>query len=259
MSKTEMENSSLELYETAYKLHYIEGNLPEACRIYKVIIDEFPNSNECGYAVIQLQKIQANELSEKIRAGGFPVMWGVVMAATVAVCLILTTVTLFSLQKIHSEIGTLSLVTQALSVMYGGSDNDALEILDRAKTMSQGKVSTPYLLSANIFMNSQQYSRARAEYEKYQKMSGGEDSVFKKMVTVKIEKSDKAAVPQKAEAVAAAPAAAENAATFKPAAAERAPAATQTAKPRPRIEKQRTARPARKGNSGANPDSISFF
>ena len=64
MNETIKENSPLELYESAYKAHYIEGNIPEACRMYKTIIDEFPNSNECGYSVIQLQKIQANAVSD---------------------------------------------------------------------------------------------------------------------------------------------------------------------------------------------------
>jgi hypothetical protein len=59
-------NSPLELYEKAYRLQYEENKISEACRLYKAIIDEFPDSNECGYAVIQLEKLIAGAVSEKI-------------------------------------------------------------------------------------------------------------------------------------------------------------------------------------------------
>jgi len=49
MNETIKENSPLELYETAYKLHYIEGNIPLACRMYKAIItDDFPIPMNAG-------------------------------------------------------------------------------------------------------------------------------------------------------------------------------------------------------------------
>ncbi|HMD67844.1 MAG TPA: hypothetical protein VKF42_03130, partial [Chitinivibrionales bacterium] len=59
-------NTPLELYEKAYRLQYDENKISEACRLYKAIIDEFPDSNECGYAVIQLEKLIAGAVSEKI-------------------------------------------------------------------------------------------------------------------------------------------------------------------------------------------------
>ncbi len=62
----EQANSPLELYEKAYRLQYEENKIPEACRLYKVIIDEFPDSNECGYSVIQLEKIISGAVSERI-------------------------------------------------------------------------------------------------------------------------------------------------------------------------------------------------
>ncbi len=260
MSEAPMENSSLELYETAYKLQYVDGNVPEACRIYKIIIDEFPDSNECGYAVIQLQKIQANDVADRIKTGGKPQTFPLIMAMTTVVCVIVLFFVLLSLKKVHSELQTLSLVSQALSIMYGGSDNDALEILSRAKTLSGGKMSAPYLLSANIYMNMQQYSRARAEFEKYQKMTGKTDSVFKKMVGVKIDKSEKTAVPAKTDSLQPISAPASSPAaetTFKPAPTERA-AQPPPVRPRPKIERPRPQRPSRKG-PGGTPDSISFF
>jgi hypothetical protein len=62
----EQANTPLELYEKAYRLQYDENKVPEACRLYKVIIDEFPDSNECGYSVIQLEKLIAGAASERI-------------------------------------------------------------------------------------------------------------------------------------------------------------------------------------------------
>jgi len=62
----EQANTPLELYEKAYRLQYDENKVPEACRLYKVIIDEFPDSNECGYSVIQLEKLISGAASERI-------------------------------------------------------------------------------------------------------------------------------------------------------------------------------------------------
>ena len=55
-----LENSSLEIYETAYRLHYIDKRIDEALKYYEVLIREFPDSNECGYAAVHIQKIKAN-------------------------------------------------------------------------------------------------------------------------------------------------------------------------------------------------------
>jgi hypothetical protein len=38
-------------------------------------------------------------------------------------------------------------------VLYAGNDIDALEILNKAKVVSRGAMSAPYLLTANIYMN----------------------------------------------------------------------------------------------------------
>jgi hypothetical protein len=263
MNQAINENSSLELYETAYKLHYIDGNIPEACRIYKVLIDEFPNSNECGYAVIQLQKILANDVADRLKKGKPPALLSIVLALCVALCLTLSFISFTSLKKAATEIETLSLVSEALSIMYGGNDNDALELLDKAKAISRGAMKEPYLLSANIFMNMQHFSQARAEFETYQKISGKIDSVFQKMVTVKIEKekNEKQQLPARIDSAAAqTPATSVTetttpAATFKP---ERMMQQQPTMKPKPKNEKTRPVRPVRKSPS-TNSDSVSFF
>ncbi len=62
-------SSALQLYHTAYRYHYETNEIKEACRLYREIIRHFPESNECAYAVIQLEKIGAQE-AIKILNGG---------------------------------------------------------------------------------------------------------------------------------------------------------------------------------------------
>ena len=271
MNETIKENSPLELYESAYKAHYIEGNIPEACRMYKTIIDEFPNSNECGYAVIQLQKIQANAVSDSFRSSSMNL--GLVQLIVVGLCLILclslSTAAFFSLKKTKADTEALSLVSQAISLIYAGYESDALEVLNKAKIVSGGKLSVPYLLSANIYINMQQYARAKGEYEVYQKTSGKNDSAFKKMVSIKIEKIEKKVVSAKADSPAVTEAAVVSEAppappspapvSMRPAAQERATPATP--RMRPRAEKTKVNRASKQGGRpGQNAaDTISFF
>jgi hypothetical protein len=197
MNETNKENSPLELYETAYTLHYIDGNIPEACRMYKAIIDDFPNSNECGYAVIQLQKIQANDVAEGVRASTnlFAMLQIIAVTLCILVCLTLSVAAFLSVKKAKSDLEALSLVSQAISMLYAGNESDALETLSKAKTVSRRTMSAPYLLAANIYINMQQFTRAKAEYEAYQKVSGKSDTVFKKMVSIKSDKGDKKIQP----------------------------------------------------------------
>jgi hypothetical protein len=263
MSETGKENSSLELYETAYKLHYVDGNIPEACRIYKALIDEFPNSNECGYAVIQLQKLLANDVSDRVKTGKKSGLSGLLMIGCLIICLAVSLVTLLAIGKTKSEMEALSLVSQALSIMYGGNDNDALELLNKAKALSRGSLVDPYLLSATIYMNMQNYNRARGEFESYQKLSGKSDSVFKKLVNIRIEKEKierAAAARSDSLAQVQAPVASEGTppATFRP---EKSPPQPTAMKGRQKIERARAAnpRPVRKGSPASNPDSVSFF
>ena len=61
-----MANSPFELYEEAYQLHYREKKIPDAVKMYEAIMREFPDSSECGYSFIQLQKIKANAVTAKL-------------------------------------------------------------------------------------------------------------------------------------------------------------------------------------------------
>jgi len=54
-------SSALQLYHAAYRFHYESNDLKEACRLYREIMRHFPDSNESAYAVVQLEKIGAQE------------------------------------------------------------------------------------------------------------------------------------------------------------------------------------------------------
>ncbi|MBN1308667.1 MAG: hypothetical protein JXA18_12155 [Chitinispirillaceae bacterium] len=54
-------SSALQMYHSAYRCHYESDDIKEACRLYREIIRQFPDSNEAAYAVIQLEKIGARE------------------------------------------------------------------------------------------------------------------------------------------------------------------------------------------------------
>jgi len=54
-------SSALQIYHTAYRCQYESNDLKEACRLYREIIRQFPDSNEAAYSVIQLEKIGAQE------------------------------------------------------------------------------------------------------------------------------------------------------------------------------------------------------
>ena len=53
--------SALEIYHAAYRCHYESDDFKEACRLYREIIKQFPDSNEAAYSVIQLEKIGVKE------------------------------------------------------------------------------------------------------------------------------------------------------------------------------------------------------
>ena len=71
-SPVEIANSSaLQLYHAAYRFHYESNDLKEACRLYREIIRHFPDSNESAYAVIQLEKIGAQETLKSLQTSSW--------------------------------------------------------------------------------------------------------------------------------------------------------------------------------------------
>jgi len=188
----ELANSPLELYEKAYRLHYDEGRISEACRIYKAIVDEFPDSNECGYAVIQLEKILAQSVSERINVSS---RWSGVLAAIALVVSLVALSAVVVLGSIHlktinGRLSSAALTSQALGKLSVGKDKEALELLDDAKQSSMGKDVTPYLVSADIFLKRSQFAKAMAIYDTLRKLPGGEMIAKEELVKVKAEEEN---------------------------------------------------------------------
>jgi hypothetical protein len=52
-----MNMDSKDLYNKAYNAHYDSGNIDEAGHLYRQVIDQFPKSEEAGYARTQLKNI----------------------------------------------------------------------------------------------------------------------------------------------------------------------------------------------------------
>jgi hypothetical protein len=259
----ELANSPLELYEKAYRLHYDEGRIPEACRIYKAIVNEFPDSNECGYAVIQLEKILAQSVSERINVSSRWVGVLAVIALVVSACCCAAVALIGAtyVRNINARLSSISLVSQAIGKMSVGKDKDALDLLADAKSALQNKDIAPYLLSADIYMKKQQYGRAMAEYDTLRKLPGGETIAKEEMVKAKAEEENAMRRPPVIEDTPVVQKTVESAESPRP-----EPAAVQAAPPareiKPKVKKESAApaRPARpKKAQASHSDSVSFF
>jgi tetratricopeptide (TPR) repeat protein len=162
-----MENSPLELYETAYRLHYAENKIPEALKYYEALIKEFPESNECGYAVVQIQKIKSNDVAASIAAKGkaHPL-------ATLSFLLCLFIMAgvgggwILLQNKLSIAQKQASLSVRALSNVINGNDEDALMLLKEMKLLEPTDI-TPYELSAHIYRKAGRIDKARSEYDTF--------------------------------------------------------------------------------------------
>ena len=164
-----MENSPLELYETAYRLHYAEKRVSEALRYYEALIREFPESSECGYAVIQIQKIKSNDVAasiggdEKRGVGAHPLA-----VVSFLLSLLIIAVLGAGAYLLHNRLAAseerASLALRAVGKILDNNSEDALMLLGEMKLMSPGDI-TPYELSAQIYRSRGQIEKARAEYE----------------------------------------------------------------------------------------------
>jgi tetratricopeptide (TPR) repeat protein len=174
-----MENSPLELYETAYRLHYAENKVPEALKYYEALIKEFPESNECGYAVVQIQKIKSNDVAASVadRGKAHPI-------ATLAFLLCLLTICgagggwLVLQDKLDTARRQTSLSVRALANTINGEDNDALMLLDEMKLISGADI-TPYELSAQIYRKAGKIEKARSEYDTFFSLNPGERDKYR--------------------------------------------------------------------------------
>jgi len=261
----ESASSPLELYEKAYILQYDEGKTSEACRLYKAIIDEFPESNECGYSVIQLEKILAKNVSDRIVVSSKMPMVLSIIAVAVAICCLVSALIVGSIyvKTVNTQMGTLSLVNQALGKLATGKDKEAVLILDNAKISSQSKDPAPYLLAADVYIKRQQYVRAMAELDTARKLSGGETFVKEDLLNSKAE-SEEAATLHKAPQE---PAPVADSAS-QPKAIQEIESPKQEAVVPPQVKEPKQVKPKKepttpsrsvKQKKQSNKDSVSFF
>lgn len=248
-------NSPLELYERAYRLQYDENKIPEACRLYKTIIDEFPESNECGYAVIQLEKVLSSSVSERIIVSS---RWsGIASTLSLIVSLaVLLFIIIFGsiyIKSVNSRLSCISMVSQAIVKLQLGKDKEALELLNNAKSAGNKDMTPylPYLISADLLLKKQQYSKAMAEIETIKKVSGAETLAAQEMARAKSEeisgKSAPAADTPAIQKIEEEPAPVKEKVEPQP-------------KPKPKKESVAPPRPSKhKSVAPTHQDSVSFF
>ena len=167
-----MEKTPLELYETAYRLHYTENRVAEAVRYYEILIKEFPDSNECGYAAIQIQKIKAGNLAKQLRTAprsSHPLAFAALFLSLAALVGVGGTYYLLN-RVIKQEHRRTTLTISALGKMYRGEDDEALKILAELKIVAKDDI-TPFELSADIYRKKRQYEQAHAEYELFYRLN----------------------------------------------------------------------------------------
>lgn len=169
-----MASSPLEIYEQAYRFQYEENDIPKACDVYRQIIREFPDSNESGYAAIQLQKIHAQDVSRKLgkhsNALGLAAL--IIAITGFAGIVILGILTFQGMRYQATEARKTTALLQALGLMHAGRDQDALRLLQDSKN-SPSRDFTPFALAADIYIRQGKFDRAREEFETYQKLYGG--------------------------------------------------------------------------------------
>ena len=147
-----MAQSPLELYEEAYRLQYHEKKIHEAIKVYEAVIRDFPDSNECAYSVIQLQKVKAGDITKalkKMPSGVYSLFVVALMSSFIALLVALIGVLLL-FREVKTERQCTVLAIAALSKMYCGDETNALKILDEIKSISR-RDALAFELSADIY------------------------------------------------------------------------------------------------------------
>lgn len=171
-----MEQTPLELYETAYKYHYIEKRIPEAVACYEQLINEFPESNECGYATIQLQKIKTQKLSDDLRYNNTKtesILFPLTVITFIIGCISLIAcggILYYFKKQIEIERYRNSLSISALAKISRGEDEEALKMLTEVKEINKKDI-TPFELSADIYKRANQLKKAKEEYELFYRLN----------------------------------------------------------------------------------------
>jgi tetratricopeptide (TPR) repeat protein len=162
-----MEKTPLELYETAYTLHYVDKKIAEAVTAYEQLIEEFPDSNECGYAAIQLQKIKIGNLSGASLTKASSALHPIAIIALIIACISLIgcgAITYYMKNQITSEHYKSTLAISALSKIFKKDNDRALELLNELKTIDSKDI-TAFELSADIYRKNRAFKKAYQEYE----------------------------------------------------------------------------------------------
>ena len=264
-----MENTPLELYETAYRLHYVENRLPEAISYYEALIKDFPDSNECGYAVIQIQKIKSNDLAEAL-AKRTSALHPLAIVALIMSFISIVGIVLCVLLYIHT--GTImeqksALTMQALCQMNAGDYNEALKLLAQAKIIDKSDF-LPFEMSSMIYRKLHQYEQARSEYEVFNHLNPGKAAFVPQMQPItEVEQPppEKKAIQSPIEP--ASPRDTQAAAVQPPRKISPPPepalpvikAQHISAAPQKQPKRHQQPKPAKENHNISNPDSISYF
>ncbi len=166
-----MESTPLELYEKAYRLHYIENRPEAAVSYYQRLIKEFSDSNECGYAVIQLQKIKAEEVAAGLQSAlnarnqnFYLLLLIFISLAAAGMAFAASGIFYRSLVKrIEENKKILSLSLNAISKISNEEYDDAIKQLSELKDLYKGNI-LPWKLSAIIYLKQNRFDEARKEY-----------------------------------------------------------------------------------------------
>jgi hypothetical protein len=156
-----MAHSPLELYEEAYRLQYHDKKIHEAVKVYETVIREFPDSNECAYSVIQLQKVKASDITKALKktpSGAYSLFIIALMSSFFALLVALVGVLLL-FREVKMEHQCTTLAIAALSKMYCGDETNALKILDDIKSVSR-RDALAFELSSDIYRHHDQPAKA---------------------------------------------------------------------------------------------------
>lgn len=161
-----LENSPLEIYETAYRLHYIDNRISEALKYYEILIKEFPDSNECGYAAVQIQKIKAGGLIKEINKSSKSIHPAAVAGLIISIISLLfsASVSYYFYTVYSKKQHRVELILSALSKVYIGDVDEALKVLTELKISDKNDI-LPFELSSDLYKKLGRFEQASSEYE----------------------------------------------------------------------------------------------
>jgi cell division protein FtsN len=188
-----MDLSPLELYETAYNLHYIDKKISSAVLAYEKLIKEFPESIECGYAVIQLRKIRSASLSDEIRRSETSQNPFALIAFVFALLAILAcgaTVWYFKKLLDKEKVRT-TLTTDAIGKVLRGDDDDALRVLAELKNVDKGNVAA-FELTADIYRKRDDLEEKKSKQQNFSSQidEKNENAIFNEFLSEDLKDND---------------------------------------------------------------------